>query len=557
MLISRVPQFHRPKRYPVRPKSAEEEGGKTAQKQDTTMAKMTRMSKQTRGVRSGEARRGVPRAAAAQARSVARSALRPGLPAATRPVTGPGAREHSSGVECRAAPARHACFLLLNPEGEVEELDNGRVRTKVFIDMYIMDKAYDSINDYYRNNLEFPGFRKGGNVPESMIMGQVGKEQYFLAVLEEIFKLTLEGAFAKLGDRVLADTETIETPTEEMVKALVTRTPFNYSVSADVLPEVKWKAPYGEMKIKVDTSSYSQPDDEKVEEIIDSFRKEQAQLNIAIGRNVQRGDICVVEASCVRKDNGEAALGMPEGPFRYDTEVSLLPNFVENLEKLQVGGEAEFDVTIPQDWQDEAVRGLEVSFKVKVNEIFERKLPDLDDAFASQIIPGCGSMKECREFLLQNIQGGKEEAKQQALQNAVTESIAESIDIAIPESMVTNIGREEYGKRLMEIQQQGQLSPDMVQKLTSENLVQDYINKERGTFEMLAKASIGVAEIQKLENIAVSDEQLNDEVNTIQKELEQQGENPDADGIKQMIKERLESQMVFEWLEKHCEVEYV
>ena len=83
--------------------------------------------------------------------------------------------------------------------------------------------------------------------------------------------------------------------------------------------------------------------------------------------------------------------------------------------KLQVGGEAEFDVTIPQDWQDEAVRGLEVSFKVKVNEIFERKLPDLDDAFASQIIPGCGSMKECREFLLQNIQGGKEEAKQQAL----------------------------------------------------------------------------------------------------------------------------------------------
>merc|ERR1711907_750440 len=100
------------------------------------------------------------------------------------------------------------------------------------------------------------------------------------------------------------------------------------------------------------------------------------------------------------------------------------------LEKLQVGGEAEFDVTIPQDWQDEAVRGLEVSFKVKVNEIFERKLPDLDDAFASQIIPGGGSMKECREFPLQNIQGGKEEAKQQALQNAVTESIAESIDIA-------------------------------------------------------------------------------------------------------------------------------
>ena len=161
--------------------------------------------------------------------------------------------------------------MLLNPEGEVERLYNGRVRTKVFIDMYIIDKAYDSITNYYRNNVEIPGFRKGSAIPESMIMNQVGKEQYFLAVLEEIFKMTLEGAFAKLGDRVLSDTETIETPTEEMVKAVVTRKPFKYSVSADVLPDVKWKTPYADMKIKVDTSAYSIPDEEKVNEILRNF----------------------------------------------------------------------------------------------------------------------------------------------------------------------------------------------------------------------------------------------------------------------------------------------
>ncbi|QDZ20850.1 chloroplast trigger factor [Chloropicon primus] len=497
---------------------------------------------------------------AARARKAAQGVLQR-RPNVSESVVTLGPRERGTtgpaGVECRVAPSRQACYLLLNPEGEVEHLDNGRVRTKVFIDMYIMDKAYDAINAYYRNNLEIPGFRKGGNVPESVIMSNVGKEQYFLAVLEEVFKSTLEGAFAKLGDRILADTETIETPTDEMVKALVTRTPFNYQVSADILPEVAWKSPYAEMTIKVDSSSFSQPDEEKVEEIIQEFRKEQAQLNIAVGRNVQRGDMCVVEASCVRKDNGKPALAVPEGAFRYDTEVSSLPNFVENLEKLTVGGEAEFDVTMPEDWADESVRGLEVSFKVKVNEIFERKLPDLTDDFASQIIPNCTSMKECREFLLENIAGGKEEAKMQAIQNAVTESISECVDITVPESMVVNIGREEYGKRLMEIQQQGQLSPDMVQKLTSEKLVQDYIEKERDTFEMLARASIGVAEIQKLESLAVSEEQLEDELNSIQKELEAAGENPDAEGIKQMIKERLEAKLVFEWVEKNCQVEYV
>jgi len=500
-----------------------------------------------------------PRAEAGAARTGPRA-----RPAAQTPARSPAVQRNRLAlgadarlVECRASLSRNACFVLLNPEGQVETLENGRVRIKVFIDMFIMDKAYDSINAYYRNNLDVPGFRKGSNIPESMIMSSVGKEQYFLAVLEEIFKVTLEGAFAKLGDRVLADTETIETPTEEMVKALVTRTPFHYQVSADVLPEVKWSTPYSEMKVTVDTSSYSQPDEEKVEEIIDSFRKEQAQLQIAVGRNVKRGDMCVVVASCVRKDNGEPALGVPEGPFRYDTEVSSLPNFVENLETLGVGDETEFSVTIPEDWADEAVRGLEVDFKVKVNEIFERKMPALDDDFASVIIPNCPSLKECREFLLKNIQEGKEEQKMQALQNAVTEAIAKSLDMRIPESMITNVGREEYGKRLMEIQQQGQLSPDMVQKLASEKLVRDYIEKERDTFVLLAKASIGLAEIQQKENLLVTEEQLQDELGTIQQELEAGGENPDAEGIRNMIKERLEAKLVFQWVTENCEVEYV
>mmetsp|Transcript_11184 Transcript_11184/g.21026 ORF Transcript_11184/g.21026 Transcript_11184/m.21026 type:complete len:528 (+) Transcript_11184:81-1664(+) len=477
-----------------------------------------------------------------------------------------GARKDVGGVRpldvaCCATPlSRQACFVLLNPEGEVERLDNGRVRTKVFIDMYIIDKAYDSITNYYRNNVEIPGFRKGSAIPESMIMNQVGKEQYFLAVLEEIFKMTLEGAFAKLGDRVLSDTETIETPTEEMVKAVVTRKPFKYSVSADVLPDVKWKTPYADMKIKVDTSAYSIPDEEKVNEIFESFRKEQAQLSIAVGRKVKRGDMCVVEATCVKKDTGEPALGVPEGAFRYDTDVSSLPNFVENLEKLGVGEETEFDVDIPQDWPDENVRGWQVSFKVKVNEIFEKKLPELNDAFAAQIVPTARTLEEAREFLLKNIAGGKEEAKLQALQNAVTESIADCLDISIPESMVRNIGREEYGKKLMELQAQGTLSPEMIQKFTSEKIVSDYIEKERGTFEMLAKASIGIAEILKLEKLVLSQEAFEEELDKIRAQYAQESpgqELEEDEQITQAVRERSETKLVFDWIQENCSVEYV
>ena len=74
---------------------------------------------------------------------------------------------------------------------------------------------------------------------------------------------------------------------------------------------------------------------------------------------------------------------------------------------------------------------------------------------------------------------------------------------------------------------------------------------------MLAKASIGVAEIQKLEKLTVSDEELQDELQKLEEELKASGEASDIDGLKQMVKERLESKLVFQWIQNNCEVSYI
>ena len=68
------------------------------------------------------------------------------------------------------------------------------------------------------------------------------------------------------------------------------------------------------------------------------------------------------------------------------------PSSRRTLEKLQVGGEVESQAAIPRDWRDEVGRGLEESFKVRVNEIFEGKPPDLYDALGvSGAIPWVGA----------------------------------------------------------------------------------------------------------------------------------------------------------------------
>ena len=450
--------------------------------------------------------------------------------------------------------------MLLNPNSEIEYLADGRVRTKVFVDLYLMQQAYENINNYYKNNLEIPGFRKGGNVPESFIVNAVGKDVYYLAVLEEILKMTLKDAFDKLGDRVLADTERVETPTKEMVEAVVNKQPMTFAVCADLLPEVKWKTPYSDMVVKVNLSENEVSDEEQVEQIIETFRSENAALKMAGERAVKKEDICVVQGTALRKDNGEPAMNVPDTPFKVDLNSSSLPNFVENLVGMQLNEQKQFEIHLPEDWEDQSLRGVTVVFDLKVNEVFEKDLPALNDSYASRLVPNAKTLKEAREYLMQQVQSGKESTKENLFQNAMTEAIAENLDLTVPESLIQNIGREEYGKQLMELQAQGVLSPNMMEKLTADKLVQDYITKERSTFEMLARASIGIAEIISKENLALSDEELEQEVSAAKIQIQQENEEEvdvDMERLQSVIKERCEAKLVFEWIKNNATVEYV
>jgi len=451
-------------------------------------------------------------------------------------------------------------YVLLNPDSGIEYLPNGRARTKVFVDLLTIEQAYRTLNDHYRTTVEIPGFRKGAAVPENVIIGAVGKDLYYLAVLEEVLKLTVSSAFDQLGNRVIDGTETIETETKEMVDSLRNRQPWSFAVSADILPEVKWKVPFKDVKVVVKTSDIGKvADEDKVEELIETFRKEQASLQIPESGTVQRGSLLVLEAQAVRKDTGEPALNVPRGPFKVDTDQSMIPNFVENIEGLGINEEKEFDIKMPDKWEDTSVQGATVHFTVKISEIFERKLPDLDDTIAAQISPGATTLKEARATLLERVRASNEEDKKNAYENAMTESIAGNLDCEVPVALVNEIGREQYGQQLMQLQAQGTLSDQMMQKLTAENLVLDFIEKERSTFEMLAKASIGIGELYRTEVTPISEEELQSEIEEVRQSFMASGQKPediDEDKLKSIIKERSEAKRVFEWVEKSATIEY-
>jgi len=512
------------------------------------------------------ATRAVDRRAATAAASAPRGIHHPARatppPAAGRsaaPAAVAAAFARRRAVDCAASVGGGVALVLLNPKAKVEKLENGRVRTEVFVDAVAIKQAYNTLNNYYRGQVNIPGFRKGAPIPENILQDHVGKEQYYLAVLEEILKGTLENAFNALGDNILDGSESVETPTADMVKHVVSKTPFAFWVGGEVMPEIKWTKPYTELELEIDVSAVEKPADEKVEELIEGFRKENASMQPVIDRKVQRGDVVILEATAVDKSTGEAVLNVPDTPFKIDTDASNLPNFVENLSKLGLGEESDFEIVVPDDWEDQTVRGVTVSFHAKVVEIFGKKLPELDDALARQMNMGVSSLAEVRAMLLEQVEAGTAQEREKVEQNAITEGIASLVECNVPEFMVTEHGREGYSQKLMEMQAQGVLSPAMIQKLTSEKLVNDFIAKERDTFEMLSRASLGIQDITKRENLSANTKEINDELELAVNQYRAQGaseEEIDQERITAAITERFEAKAVFDWLKENAKITF-
>ncbi len=347
-----------------------------------------------------------------------------------------------------------------------------------------------------KNKINVPGFRKG-KAPRKMIENLYGAEIFY----EDAANAIIPDAYANAATE--SELDIVSQPKINVVQ-LETGKPFIFEAEVAVRPEVELGQYKGVEVSKCDT----EVTDADVEEEIKKVQEQNARTITVEDRTVKDGDMTVIDFEGF-VDGAAFEGGKGENyPLTIGSH-SFIDNFEEQIIGMNIGDEKEINVTFPEEYHAEALKGKPATFKVSVKEIKEKQLPELDDDFA-QDVSDFDTLAEYREDIKKKVADRKAaEAKSKKESEAIDKVVAES-KMDIPEAMIqTQVNRmaEDFAQRL---QQQGLSLEQYFQYtgLTADKIIDDM----KPEAEKRIKNSLVLEAIAKAENIEVSDEEFEAEL---------------------------------------------
>lgn len=365
-----------------------------------------------------------------------------------------------------------------------------------------LDQAFKKVV----KKVNVPGFRKG-KVPRVIFEKRFGVEALYQDALDILLPEAYEQAVNETGiepvDRPEIDIEQLEKGKSLIFKATVT-----------VKPEVQ----LGEYKgLEVPEKDFSvKPEDVDAE--LEKMRKQQGQLEVVEDGAVENGDRVIIDFEGFV--DGEAFEGGKAE--KYTLEVgsgTFIPGFEDQLIGLKAGEEKEVNVTFPEEYHAENLAGKPATFKVKLHEIKRLHLPELDDEFA-QDVSEFDTLDELKADIEKSLKEKSEREKEEYTRNTLVELAAENAEVEIPEVMIeTEMDHmlRQFEQRLM---YQG-LNLDLYSQFTGQSK-EEIKGQFKEDAEKRVKANLVLEAIAKAENIEVTDEEVEQEIQEMAKQMERE-----------------------------------
>ncbi|CAL9769426.1 unnamed protein product [Musa acuminata subsp. burmannicoides] len=441
---------------------------------------------------------------------------------------------------------------------------NSSVRLSVEVPPAVCQQCYRKVLDEFAKQAKIPGFRPGKKVPENILVNYIGGNNVQQAAIEATLKKTLPQAMASVEGRALKDSVRIVTKFSEMYDVFSLQDAFRYEVVADVAPEVKWLSEnkYKNLKIVVEIDNIIEAQSASEREL-QRRHKALGLLRIVTDRGLQIGDLVVLDifAKTIGQDEseGEKIPSAETKGFHLDTEESdnLLPGFLDSIIGIRQGETKSFPLQFPESWEQENLRGVRAQFTVECKELFYRDLPQLDDSLAENVLPGCNSLDQVREAILQRCKEVEQTAIEQATDNAILDQLSKIVEVDIPKSLLEEQGRQLYGAKLLQLQVEKKINESQLASLSSERAVGQFINNEKENISKIIKQMLAVGEIFKCENLQFSTEELVKEVENSIAEFKRHNQEYDDERVREQVQDVLEGAKVLEWLRENAEIQYV
>ncbi|ASS98661.1 trigger factor [Geobacillus thermocatenulatus] len=421
-----------------------------------------------------------------------------------------------------------------------EKLEGNEGVLTVEVDAEKVNKGLDAAFKKVVKNITLPGFRKG-KVPRVLFEKRFGVE----ALYQDALDILLPEAYAKAVEE--AGIEPVSMP-EIDIEQMEKGKSLIFKAKVTVKPEVKLGQYKGLEVEKMDATVT----DEDVENELKRLQENYAELVVKEDGTVENGDTVVIDFE-----------GFVDGePFEggkaenYSLEIgsgTFIPGFEEQLVGMKAGEEKEIQVTFPEEYHAEQLAGKPATFKVKVHEVKAKQLPALDDEFAKDVDEEVETLDELKAKIRARLEEAKKNEAETALRNAVIEKAAANAEMDIPEVMIKN----ETDRMLREFDQRLQMQGLNLQLYyqfsgQDEASLREQMKEDA---EKRVRAALTLEAIAKAENIEVTDEEVN-------KELEKMAEayKLSVDKLKELlgsldgVKEDLKWRKTVDFLVEHSKV---
>ena len=359
-----------------------------------------------------------------------------------------------------------------------------------------LDKAFEKAN----KKAKIDGFRPG-KAPRDMFIKKYGIESLYM----DAGDIVLESAYKK----VIEDNKDIELVAQpEIGLKSVDENYIEFVFTLTTRPEVKL-GKYKGLKVKKETVKVTK---EEIDTTIDQMRQRYAENIEKEDGKVENGDIAVIDFEGF-KDGVAFDGGKGENYNLTIGSGTFIPGFEEQLVGMAKGEEKEINVTFPEEYHSEDLKGQPVVFKVKVNEIKTIVIPELNDEFFEDLGMDIKTEEELRKNVEETIKARKDQEAENKLIDDLLVEVAKTTEIDVPEVMIHEEAHRMVHQYEEQLKMQG-VSLEQFFELTNSNeeALMDQMHddaKNRVVYRLMLE------EIAKVEKIEITDEIVDKEVESI------------------------------------------
>ena len=405
---------------------------------------------------------------------------------------------------------------------QVEKLEKNMAKLTIEVPAEEFDAAIKNAYNKNKNKFSIPGFRKG-KAPLAMLEKMYGAGIFYEDAANEV----IDASYPKAAEE--SKEEIVSTP-EIKVTQIEKGKAFIYEATVALKPEVT----LGEYKGVEVKKAEAVVTDEDVENELTAARKKNGRLIDVEDGAIEDGDNTIIDFTGYIDDKTFDGGAGTDYPLVIGSH-SFIEGFEDQLIGKKKGETCDVNVTFPAEYHADELAGKPAKFVVTIKEVKRNELPELNDEFASEV-SDFDTLDEYKADIRKKLQEKKEQDAKVENENNVIEKVVENAQMELPQPMVDTQAREMVENYARRLQSQGLNINDYMKYtgMTPEKLMEQM----RPEAEKRIKTRLVLEKVVEVENVEVSDEKRDEQINEIAASYKLEGAK-----LKEMMGEREKEQI--------------